>query len=80
MKNGIHSPKARKTTKRRLAKEKLKNEKKLKNKSEEEIEVFVSHEIALEDLLVISYFIMESSNAVNSLFLISSLSLKCKFI
>ena len=49
MKNGIRSPKARKTTKRRLAKEKLQNEKKLKNKTEEEIEIIVNHEIALED-------------------------------
>ena len=49
MKKGIHSPKARKVTKRRLAKEKLQNEKKLKNKTEEEIEVIVSHEVALED-------------------------------
>ena len=49
MKKGIHSPKARKATKRRLAKEKLQNEKKLKNKTEEEIEVIVSHEVALED-------------------------------
>ena len=49
MKNGIRSPKARKATKRRLAKEKLQNEKKLKNKTEEEIEIIVNHEIALED-------------------------------
>lgn len=49
MKKGIHSPKARKETKRRLVKEKLQNEKKLKNKTEEEIEIIVNHEIALED-------------------------------
>ncbi len=49
MKNGFRSPKARKATKRRLAKEKLQKEKKLKNKSEEEIEIIVNHEVALED-------------------------------
>lgn len=49
MKNGFYSPKARKSTKRRLAKEKLQNEKKLDNKSQDEIEVIVNHEIALED-------------------------------
>lgn len=49
MNNKISSPKARKATKRRLAKERLQNEKKLKNKTEEEIEVIVSHEVALED-------------------------------
>lgn len=49
MKNGIHSPKARKATKRKLAKERLQQEKKLDNKSDEEIEVIVSHELALED-------------------------------
>lgn len=49
MKNGIRSPKARKATKRRLAKEKLQKEKKLKNKTEEEIEIIVNHEVALED-------------------------------
>ena len=46
---GIRSPRVRKSTKRRLAKEKLENEKKLENKTEEEIEVIVNHEIALED-------------------------------
>ena len=49
MKNGIRSPKARKATKKRLAKEKLLKEKKLKNKTEEEIEIIVNHEVALED-------------------------------
>lgn len=49
MRNGIHSPKARKATKRKLAKEKLQKEKKLKDKTEEEIKVIVNHEVALED-------------------------------
>lgn len=49
MKAGISSPKIRKNTKRKLAKEKLAKEKKLQNKTEEEIEVIVNHEIALED-------------------------------
>lgn len=49
MKNNIHSPKARKATKRKLAKEKLQKEKKLKNKTEEEIEIIVNNEVALED-------------------------------
>ena len=49
MENGIRSPKARKATKRRLAKERLQKEKKLKNKTEEEIEVIVNNEVALED-------------------------------
>jgi len=49
MKNGFSSPKARKSTKRRLAKEKLQNEKKLENKTDDEIEVIINHEIALED-------------------------------
>ena len=49
MKKGIRSPKARKSTKRRLAKEKLQKEKKLQNKTEEEIEIIVNHEVALED-------------------------------
>ena len=48
MKKGITSPKVRKVTRKRLAKEKLAQEKKLQNKSEEEIEVIVSHELALE--------------------------------
>ena len=49
MNKGIRSPRARKATKRRLAKEKLEKEKKLKNKTEEEIEIIVNHEVALED-------------------------------
>lgn len=49
MKAGISSPKVRKATKRRLAKERLEKENKLKNKTEEEIEVIVNHEVALED-------------------------------
>ena len=49
MNAGISSPKARKATKRRLAKERLEKEKKLKDKTEEEIEVIVNHELALED-------------------------------
>ena len=49
VKNGICSPKARKATKKKLAKEKLLKEKKLKDKTEEEIEVIVEHEVALED-------------------------------
>lgn len=46
---GIVSPRVRKATKRRLAKEKLCKENKLKNKTDEEIEVIVNHEVALED-------------------------------
>ena len=49
MKAGITSPKIRKVTKKRLAKEKLEAEKKLENKTDEEIEVIVNHEVALED-------------------------------
>lgn len=49
MNAGITSPRVRKATKRRLAKQKLENENKLKNKTEEEIEVIVNHEVALED-------------------------------
>ena len=49
MAKGIRSPKARKATKRRLAKERLQKEKKLKNKTEEEIEIVVNNEVALED-------------------------------
>lgn len=48
MKNGIVSPVARKSTKKRLKKEKLQKGKKLKNKSDEEIEIIVSHQLALE--------------------------------
>ena len=49
MATGITSPRIRKATKRRLAREKLEKEKKLENKTEEEIEVIVNHEVALED-------------------------------
>ena len=49
MKAGIVSPRVRKATKKRLTKEKLEAEKKLENKTEEEIEIIVNHEIALED-------------------------------
>ena len=49
MNAGINSPKVRKATKRRLAKEKLQKENKLENKTAEEIEVIVNHEVALED-------------------------------
>ncbi len=49
MNAGIISPVARKSTKRRIAKEKLLQEKKLENKTEEEIEIIVNHEVALED-------------------------------
>lgn len=49
MKAGISSPKIRKNTKKRIAKEKLEKEKKLENKTEEEIEVIINHEVALED-------------------------------
>lgn len=49
MNNGITSPRVRKATKRRLVKEKLEKENKLENKTTEEIEVIVNHEVALED-------------------------------
>lgn len=49
MKNSITSPKIRKATKRRLAKEKLNKEKKLNNKTDDEIEIIVNNEVALED-------------------------------
>lgn len=49
MKAGITSPRIRKATKRAIAKKKLEEEKKLEGKTEEEIEVIVSHEVALED-------------------------------
>ena len=49
MNAGITSPRIRKATKHRLAKQKLENENKLKNKSEKEIEIIVNHEVALED-------------------------------
>lgn len=49
MKHGILSPKARKSTKRKLAKAKLLKEKKLKKQTQEEIDIIVNHEVALED-------------------------------
>ena len=49
MNAGITSPRLRKATRKRLAREKLDAERKLENKTEEEIEVIVNHEIALED-------------------------------
>lgn len=49
MNAGIVSPKVRKNTRHRLAKEKLEKEKKLDNKTEEQIEIIVNHEVALED-------------------------------
>ena len=45
----IYSPKIRKATKKRLKKEQLEKQKLLKNKTNEEIEKIVNHEIALED-------------------------------
>lgn len=49
MKAGITSPKVRKATRKRLAKEKLRKEKKLENKTDEEIEFIVNHEVDLEN-------------------------------
>lgn len=49
MKNGFSSPKARKATKRRIIKERLLDEKKLQNKSDDESEIIVNHEVALEN-------------------------------
>lgn len=46
---GFVSPAARRATKRKAAKQKLEKEKKLENKTDEEIEIIVDHEIALED-------------------------------
>ncbi len=48
-KEGILSPKARRKTKKDLKKQLLLQEKKLLNKTDEEIEIIVNHEIALED-------------------------------
>ena len=45
----ITSPRIRKKTRKRLAKEKLEKEKKLNGKTKEEIEIIVKHEIDLED-------------------------------
>ena len=46
---GILSPKARKITKRKFKKAQLIKEKKLIDKTEQEIEIIINHEIALED-------------------------------
>lgn len=46
---GIISPKARKKTKKKFKKQQLLKDKKLENKTDEEIEIIVNHEIALED-------------------------------
>ncbi len=48
-KNGILSPKARKVTRKNLKKELLLKDKKNKNKTDEEIDLIVNHEISLED-------------------------------
>ena len=45
----ILSPKANKTTRKKFIKQQLLKDKKLKNKTEEEIEVIANHEIALQD-------------------------------
>lgn len=47
--SGIISPKSRKKTKKEFKKQQLLKEKKLENKTSEEIEIIVNHEIALED-------------------------------
>ena len=49
MKAGITSPRIRRATRKNIAKDKLMKEKKLEGKTEEEIEVIVDHEVALED-------------------------------
>lgn len=49
MNAGITSPRVRKNTRKKIAKQKLEEKKKLINKTQEEIEVIVNHEIALED-------------------------------
>lgn len=48
-KEGIISPRARKYTIKNAKKKQLQEEKKLKDKTEEEIDIIVNHEIALED-------------------------------
>lgn len=48
-KSGIISPKARKKTKKEFKKQQLINEKKLENKTKEEMEIIINHEMALED-------------------------------
>ena len=50
IKEGILSPKARKKTKRKAAKERLLKEKKInQNMNDEQVETIINHEIALED-------------------------------
>ena len=49
MSAGIVSPKIRKNTKKRIVKEKLEAEKKLVNKTEEEVDIIINHEVSLED-------------------------------
>lgn len=49
MSNGISSPRARKATKRKLAKEKVQKDSKFKYSTPDEIETIVDHQIALED-------------------------------
>jgi len=46
---GIHSPKIRKKTRKELKKKELEEKKLLKNKSDDEINYIINHEIALED-------------------------------
>lgn len=48
-KNNIISPKARKRTKKKFTRLQLEKEKKLNNKTEEEIEIIVNHEMSLEN-------------------------------
>lgn len=48
-KAGILSPKARKATKKKFIKQQLQKDKKLKDKTEKELEVIANHEIALQD-------------------------------
>ena len=47
MDNSFRSPNIRKATKRALTKKKLQEEGKLKNKSNDEIEELITHEVAL---------------------------------
>ena len=49
MDNGFRSPNIRKSTKRALAQKKVQDEGKLKNKSNDEIEELITHEVALEN-------------------------------
>lgn len=47
--SGILSPKARKKTRKNFKKQQLLKEKKLENKTNEEIDIIVNHEVSLED-------------------------------